>query len=445
MFLIRAYGTDQYFKKHPSIATIENYDEFFGLANEGMKKAQLILLDKIRLNIQEQENLKGDIKKLRQTNPKDKEPIKALQQQLKIAEWHENIYRSLVHMMVWQMFGGHREIIAQHYLEEKGTKSLNDEGFKATVKVAETINKDPLKFALIADLATNMQVGDLVVWTKNGIELNEVKTGEMNKKALDLFKFYAINEIDPDERIALMDESHFKDQLKRMLKQKETLRKTAKIVNTGFGVYQKDENTTMHLQDSVFVEEKFDDEIIGLYQSIKDEKWAYTNVEGIVNIGVCREEWRGTIGETVLKTTNNGFPVYDLRQGLGVHAGEGLFSKPYPEDMIMDILFGKVQIFVGIDYDKLIEYANDIGLPLRWSTKRELQDIRERSPLAVNEIFGFNNKGLVIADGETQAFLGMGFMSRLLFDNKTPQIQLKNRLETWKEMMEKYSNKNTKQ
>lgn len=84
----------------------------------------------------------------------------------------------------------------------------------------------------------------------------------MNRKALDLFKFYTVNEIDPVERIALMDESHFKDQLKRMLKQKETLAKTAKIVNSDFGAYQKDENTTMHLQDSVFVEEKFDDEVI---------------------------------------------------------------------------------------------------------------------------------------------------------------------------------------
>lgn len=154
-------------------------------------------------------------------------------------------------------------------------------------------------------------------------------------------------------------------------------------------------------------------------------------------MGIYQHEWRGAIGEAALKAINSGFPVYDLRQGLGVHAGEGLFSKPYPDDMIMDILLGKAQVFVGIDYDKLIEYATDIGLPLKWSTKSELQEIREKSPLASNEIFGFNNKGLAITDGEIKAFLGMGFMSRLLFDNKTPKIQLKNRLETWKGMIKK--------
>lgn len=181
-----------------------------------------------------------------------------------------------------------------------------------------------------------------------------------------------------------------------------------------------------------------------MYFSLNEhKKWAYTNIEGIVNIGLYRDEWRGGFGKHTLTTINKGFPIFDVRQGLSVGITQNLFSKPYPTEMICDIIAGKVQMLIGINYDELIKYANDIGLPLRWSTKKELNDFRKNLPFPGNEIFEFDSKGLVIAEGElkSKAFVGMGFLSRILFDNKTPQIQLVNRLKTWQQLKSEANSK----
>lgn len=257
LFLIREYGVSRYFKDHPGENKISNYDEFLGLANEGIKKAQSILLDKLRTNLKEQETLNKDLKDLRRIKSKDKEKIDPIKEKLKFKQWQETNYRGLVNAIVWQLFGGHREIIARFHLEQGGSKSLSGEGFEATIQAAEAINKDPLKFALIADLTPNIHVGDLVILTKKGIELREVKTGIINKQALDLLKFYEVNNIDPSERVELMNESHFKNQLRRMLKQKHTMKKTATIINNDSGEYQKDANAKVKLKESFFCRRKF--------------------------------------------------------------------------------------------------------------------------------------------------------------------------------------------
>lgn len=426
IFLIRGYGSVKYFEKHTEAFNIEYPKDFFSFANEGMKKAQLIILDELRSNLFKQRDAKVRLKTQRKTNAKDKMAIGAIEEEIKNLEFIELIYRNLMNSIVWQIFGTKREVIARHYLEEVGSKSLYGEGFEAVLKAAEKINEDPLKFALISDLSTNIQIGDLVIWTPDGFEIIEVKTGEKNKQAIDLLKFYQVNELDPSERVGLMPEGHFKDQLMRMLKQKETNKKTAEIINNDEGVYQKDDNATIHLRESFHEETTYHNVLGDLIKNSEEKDWAFTSVDGILNVGVYRNDWR-VYGKKTLEELN-GYPVFDLMGTLTVDVCEPIFMKPFPDEVLLDIAFGKIKVFIGIDYNKLIEFANDIGLSLRWSTTKEFAKITEGLPMKSKEVFSNHNKGLVIDYKGHQIFLGMGFMVRLLFDHKTPQVQLINRL-----------------
>ncbi|WP_316763669.1 hypothetical protein [Pedobacter aquatilis] len=426
--LIRSYGSDKYFKKHADHQDVGNLEEFFGYANEGMKKAQDIILTKLSSLSEEEAILNQDLKVARTARPVDKTQVEKVVNQLRENKFYERIYRKLADTIVWQIFGGRRELIARHYLEEEGSKSFNDNGFKATLAAANEINKNPSKFALITDLTNNIQVGDLLVWTMEGIEIHEIKTGKVNKSALDLFHFYDVNQLDAAQRIDQMPEDHFKKQMKRMLKQKETNIKTAKILSNDTGEYQKNPNARVNLKESKYPQQTYHDELFKLIKESEGKKWACTSIEGIINVGVYREEWRGEIGEYALKQMNHDFPVHDLRATLDIKICESIFSKPFPEEMITDILFGKIQVLIGIDYDALIERAKDLGLPLRWSTPKELNEVRKASPLNGNEVLSVGNKGLVIDDGKKKAFVGAGFMIRLVFDHLTPTIELANRL-----------------
>lgn len=430
IFLIREYGFTEYFKKHPQVNTVENEKEFIALTNEGMKKAQQIILAELQLNVKLQNDAKSKLKAQRQINNKDKATIALIQEEVKKLEFFEIIYRNLMNSLVWMIFGGKREIIARYCLEEGGTKSLEGQGFEAVVSAAQIINRDPLKFALIADLPTNMQVGDLIVRTVKSLEIVEVKTGNKNKSALDLLKFYDVNGLNPEDKVEQMEDGHFKNQLKRMLKQKATNRKTADIINNDSGVYQKDDKVTIKLSKSIYQETTYHNILFNLIEKSKEKNWAYESIEGIVNVGVYRNNWR-KVGKRFLEDINK-YPVFDLRTTLNTAVCEPIFMKPFPTDVLTDIAFGKIMVFIGIDYDKLIEFANDIGLPLRWSTAKELNEMKQSFPLETKEIFSHNNKGLIIGDGERQTFIGMGFIVRILFDHNTPIVQLFNRLETFK-------------
>lgn len=163
-----------------------------------------------------------------------------------------------------------------------------------------------------------------------------------------------------------------------------------------------------------------------LIKNSEEKDWAFTSVDGILNVGVYRNDWR-VYGKKTLEELN-GYPVFDLMGTLTVDVCEPIFMKPFPDEVLLDIAFGKIKVFIGIDYNKLIEFANDIGLSLRWSTTKEFAKITEGLPMKSKEVFSNHNKGLVIDYKGHQIFLGMGFMVRLLFDHKTPQVQLINRL-----------------
>lgn len=431
IFLIREYGTSVYQQKHQQATTVDDKNEFLALANEGMKKAQRIILAELRANLKAQEAANARLKAQRKMDSKDKAAIAQIQQDIRQLTFTEMVYRHLMDSIVWQVFGGKRELIARNYLEEGGSKSLEGSGFNAVVAAAERINQEPLSFALITDLSTNMQVGDLLILSPEGLAFSEVKTGDKNKSALDLFKFYEVNSLDPHERVGQMEEGHFKEQLKRMLKQKATTRKTADIMNNDTGVYQKDDKTTINLPESAYTETTYHDQLAQLIIASKEKDWAYTSIEGIVNVGVYRNNWRG-VGKHILGQINH-YPVHDLRECFNIGVCEPIFLKPFPAEVLTDIAFGKVLVCIGIDYDQLISFANEIGLPMRWSTTKELAKLKQDFPLNTREIFSHQNKGLVVDDGRKTFFIGMGFMARILFDHNTPRVQLFNRLETFQQ------------
>lgn len=434
LFLIREYGVAEYNKKHPNAVEPINPDEMLSLIHDGMKKAQLLLLEKIRLVMADHQQNNAELKRLRQAAPRDKKPIEELLSKGKLLASTENLLRGLVDAMVWQMFGGKREYISRFYLEDEGTKSLTGEGFEAVLKAAEAINSDPYKFALIADLATNMQVGDLIIFSKDGYEISEVKTGSKNIEAIEFFKNVEDNGLNVAEEIEKVADNHYKKQLQRMQKQKEVASKTADILNNDTGVYQRDVATTVTIHESLHKQESYHSDLVTLLEKSKTENCAHTSIEGIVNIGVYRKHWLGGLGATILYELNGGYPLFNIRETLGIHVVENLFCKPFSQEDIKDILSGEVEILIGINYDKLIEFANMVGLPLRWSTSRELNDIRTAAPIKGRELFAHQNKGLVIDDGRKKWFVGMGFIIRIALDHLKPSIEIMNRLATWEGM-----------
>jgi|GEM_PF-2513625 len=407
-----------------------NYDRFITLCNEGFKIGQnLVLQELIKLEAERkiiEEKIKQKRKEIRNNERKEMEKV------LHVHKYKEELIKNLVYTIAWQQFNGKREILARFYTQEMGSNQLTGKGFEAILLAANDINKDPEKFALISDLTNNIQIGDLLVITPEGHEVIEVKTGEKNAAALRLMEFYKVNRIEITEaRIAKNFDKNFADQILRMQKQNIKSDRLKKIVEEDKGEHPKFENTRVELIDSPIKDETFHEEIGGLLKQLKEKDWAYTNVWGVINIGAYKNDWRFR-GMASLTEINKNFPVFDI-VSLGVNVSEPIFAKPmyWGDENIIDIALGKIKVFVGINFDQFIKFSNDLGLPLRWSTRKELSRLYDSSGgLDNKEIFSHYNKGLVIQDHETKGdiqFVGMGMLFRMIYDHISPLTLIQNR------------------
>lgn len=71
-----------------------------------------------------------------------------------------------------------------------------------------------------------------------------------------------------------------------------------------------------------------------------------------------------------------------------------MFFKPFGVDTIFDIMFGRVQVFLAINLDKLIERYNERGIGARWLTRKETHKILDSG--AKYKPFIFENKAIEI-------------------------------------------------
>jgi hypothetical protein len=76
--------------------------------------------------------------------------------------------------------------------------------------------------------------------------------------------------------------------------------------------------------------------------------------------------WQRTL-EEVCKP----FPVHDLTSSRRIAICEPIFIKTLPEDVILDLVTSKIKIYLGIDFEKLIE-SQFLEFPQDGSTSKEL-------------------------------------------------------------------------
>lgn len=440
-FHVARYGAAKYLEQNRTLENI-NHQRFFNLCNEGFKIAQIDILNEIRI-LQESQN-KLNSKLIEARHKKDKDGIIDLTSEIKTESYKIELLRNLAFTIIWQIFDGKREIISRFYTGERGSKELTGKGFDAIFNAANLINKNQNKFAFISDLTNNIQVGDLIAVEQDRYEIIEVKTGKKNEEAFRILNFYKVNNIEiSKERLEKSFDKKFAEQVVRIHSQDEKAKKVKTIIDTDKGEDPKFKDAKVKLVDSPIVDETYHEELIELVNNLEKKDFAYTSIMGIINVGVYKNDWR-RYGQIVLKEINNGFPIYDLMYTLGTAIAEPIFAKPFDEKTIMDLAFGRIKIYIGIDYNMLIKFGNDFGLPMRWSSRKEFANFISNSKGYDKEIFSHDNKGIIIEEQDPkgiQGFVGHGMLARLMFDHIKPETLIMNRKLGFEQIKRELKNK----
>ncbi|WBS74046.1 hypothetical protein PF438_14210 [Elizabethkingia meningoseptica] len=339
-------------------------------------------------------------------------------------EYQDSIYRNLADTIAWQMLNGEHYLYRRFYTGETGAKDLSDKAFSHVVDFSDRVNEDPDAFCLIADITNNIQLGDCLIRDNDGIKVSEIKSGEMNFKAIDIINDRKLTDDDFNEKkLSEEFEDKFIKQMKRMVSQKGKTERAAKIVKENSGPDPKYKDTNIHIVENNFQIDTYHMELLGLLSQLKSQDWAYTCVGAIVHIGVYKNDWR-VYGQFAMEQLCDPFPFIDLMSSRGVMICEPIFLKPFPEDVIMDIVFGRIKVFIGIDYNNFIKFSNDLGVDASWSTAKELQKYLQKFTYNKREIFSIDNKGIKLEIDGNEIFVGHGFFSKILFDHFLPETMI---------------------
>jgi hypothetical protein len=248
----------------------------------------------------------------------------------------------------------------------------------------------------------------------------ECKQGDVQKKVYDFIDELWKDDFDV-KNIDFSDKSlKFFDQVERTLRQMERGGKVVDFLKneTGTDPFSK-------MKINVFEAEKpneyYFDYLMNLIEESKINDSTYGSVEGIIYIGVYRNTKllpSRFIFDYIVQRIYEKYIIVDYLTILNIPLKEPLFFKPFSNEIIFDLIFGRIKIFLAVNLEALIELFNKKGIEAKWLSRKEthklLSSKRKYKP------FIFKNQAIKIKVKENFRTLGDSFLIYLLLDNIIP-------------------------
>lgn len=390
--------------------------------HDGFKTAQKLLIEEVTYYQSKHREFNTLLKEFRRK--KDKEEQKKMINDIKIIEARLNTFSHIADSIAWQLIGGQIHIARRFHINENGTKFLDFSNIKHAVQVADTINKNPDNFALISDLTSFLQIGDLLIAHENSFGVMELKEGTVNDQIADFFqKFEEKGETFEDQKLEDKYDAKTIKQIERMHRQKQRTNRIVEIINTDKGTDPISEQE-IQIKTPDITTEYYHDTLNKLEEDLKSKFWAYTNVDACLHIGMYRDEGlvmaKFTV-EQLLKEKTENYIIIDWLS-ITQNLSEPIFAKPLSADFIIDVLTGKIKVILGLNLDIFIEILNSFGIEATWMSNKETLKMKEEmKKIKRNDIFIFKSKGVkMIFPNNMESVLAGGLISKILFDNIKP-------------------------
>lgn len=393
----------------PSNWTKEEKNKITEYRHIGFKKAQELVLDEL-LNYEIQiEELNKTLKESRRNRNKIVE--EDTQKSINTIKYKTSILRIFMDFIAWQFLGGQYYRVRRFYDMRKKDNSRptlsksNIESVKNAVEYYHALS--PLNFALISDLTSFIDIGDILLMDNYQLVPIEVKEGEKNKEIFDfLFKEKML------ESLETIDENFLK-QAKRILNQAERGHLLCNFLKNEKGIDPFTELKT-EVNKEAFEIKTYIDEFEKLVANLDVKNYSYTRIEDIISIGIYQKEMI-RMGDILIPLLNREkeYPVFNYREKFQMPISEPIFYYGLSKKTIFDILFGRINIVMSINLDKFIELCNLQGLDAKYLSEEETMKRKTKGEISS---FEFEKQNIMIGD----SILGGGLIARMLFDFVRP-------------------------
>jgi hypothetical protein len=400
----------------PQNCTIEERNKFTEYVHIGFKKGQDLALDNMMKYENDLTELNGNLKLSRKEKNKDLE--KKIQETISLINYKISIIRIFMDFIAWQFLGQQYYKVRRFYdmskkYNSRPTLSMsNIESVKSAVDYYHSLS--PLNFALISDLTSFIDIGDILLMNNFQVVPIEVKEGQKNK---EIFDFLFKQKIPSNPEI--IDDKFIK-QSKRVLNQVKRGELLFNVLKDEKGIDPFTELKT-EVNSEAFELESYTLEFEKMISNLKDKNYSYNIIEDVISIGIYQKDFI-TAGETLIPFLNKemfgkDYPVFNFRHKIQIPVTEPIFYLGLSKETIFDILFGRINIVMSINIDKFIELCNLNGLDAGYLSKKETMKRKQNGEISM---FEFEKKNIKINDA-----LIDGLIYRMIFDFIRPSSIVK--------------------
>ncbi|WP_238066831.1 hypothetical protein [Pseudomonas shirazica] len=377
---------------HDTAQDPEIRKKFYSLAHAGMRQAQARIIDIIR----------------------SEEP------------WPDSniqLLHKLSDSIAWQMIGN-QLCYARRFYKDQKLVDLNHSNFGSIIKAIEHHHQStPDGFALISDLTSFVQVGDLLIADADGrFKIAEVKEGDKNHEIMEFMKFFMKSECPRALHYFIQEHGpQSLKQLQRMLRQATRMAHVTEIFNSGSSQDPDTEHKINIPEETIYIE-SWDKELNHILNISDTRGYALDTVDECLFIASYSRTSTMAAGHIMFNTwfDNCGgtpdCPRTRLIDCMWHPLALPIFNRDIADRHKLDILFGRKNVCIGLNIPALFKQLAKNGFEVRKATNKEASQMDQKG----FPPYRFDGNAYYIGDGEKEVALMDGIFLRVMLHSQRP-------------------------
>ncbi len=327
--------------------------------------------------------------------------------------------------IAWHMVAGQLWILRRLHTGEP-RPPLGTSGWEAVAAAAREYNeRHPGEFALMSDLTSFIDVGDLLARGRDSLTVIEVKTGKVNDKILTALRLAREGCDFPLGEVFAAHGDKAVRQTERIMKQAKRIVNATNVLNTGRGT-----EYGMPLRvfgDEVLPEEDYTDRLGSIMAGTAARDWSIGEVDNCLMIGAYKGAPAFKSGAVFSAWVDSDpsleGPTFDLGDALFAPLACPLHVHPTLRPYAIPVVFGELRVLLRLGLPSFARLANEHGLRFEPMSRADTEKHSRTAP-SRRDIFRWNGRACGITYREATVAVGTGLLGRVFHNQSTPRFVL---------------------
>ncbi|HGY4376384.1 TPA: hypothetical protein ACX131_003872 [Citrobacter freundii] len=330
-------------------------------------------------------------------------------------------YIGIADAIAWQLLRSELAYAKRFFMCQKPPSLRESNIDSVLIAVEQCHNTEPDSIALISDLTSFIQVGDIYHVTKDlRVNVCEVKSGSVNLQIMKLLENTPNLKEPQDVPLLCPDETvPFQKQVQRVIKQKRRMQELQKTLINDEGV-DASTGKSVKIHEPEYSIGTWYESLEKLREDCEGRGFALDVIQDCLYVGCYKsgafevpgqlafEAWFSEMGGT------QDCPRTSLVNCMSEPLGLPIYNLPISDELKFDLLFGRKHVSLAIHMPNLIKICEDIGIPIKLASPKETARIKQRH----KHIWVFNGQAIILGEGES--YLGEGFSLRVFYHGEKP-------------------------